>query len=363
MPFNPEQLSYAGKAAIDYYLKNDPIDNYNIARPWIKKLQEGKKEYGGGLQYVVEQLRYQNDSNFQPYFGDSQVSYNRKRTLQQAKYTWGAFHDGFGLNEDELAQNGIVMTDDRSATPSDAEKVQLTNLLSENMETLKLGWLENADIMLHLDGTQNSMDIPGLDALVSLTPDQGIVGGIDPSTAANSWWRNYVNTSIGSTGDGGMLEDMEIAWRHCIRVGGQPPDFILVGSDFLDAYREAAGSPGGAIQRQVFLGGKTGNKTATTLDPGVGSGISTGLYFKGVELIWDPVFQNLDALYSPATPWESRCYMLNMKYLNLRPIKGHWMIPRRPPRVYDRYIHYWALTAKMALTTGKRNAHAVLALA
>src|ERR1700761_8642343 len=132
MPFNPEQLSYAGKAAIDYYLKNDPIDNYNIARPWIKKLQEGKKEYGGGLQYVVEQLRYQNDSNFQPYFGDSQVSYNRKRTLQQAKYTWGAFHDGFGLNEDELTQNGIVMTDDKSSVPTEAEKVQLTNLLQEN---------------------------------------------------------------------------------------------------------------------------------------------------------------------------------------------------------------------------------------
>jgi hypothetical protein len=31
--------------------------------------------------------------------------------------------------------------------------------------------------------------------------------------------------------------------------------------------------------------------------------------------------------------------------------------------VYDRYVHYWALTAKAALTTGKRNAHAVLALA
>src|SRR6266404_9135667 len=138
MPFTSEQLAYAGRAAIDFFLKNDPTDSYNVDRPLIEKLMSGKKEYGGGLQYVVEQLRFQNDSNFQSYFGDQQVSYNRKRTLNQAKFIWGSFHDGFGLNEDELAQNGITMTDDRSSSPSDAEKIQLTNLLSENLASLKL---------------------------------------------------------------------------------------------------------------------------------------------------------------------------------------------------------------------------------
>src|SRR5580704_14189704 len=191
MPFTTEALTYGAQAAINFFLKNDPIDSYNVAHPLFSKLVAGKKSYGGALQYVVEQLRYQNDSNFQSYFGDSQVSYNRKRTLQQAKYIWGAFHDGFGLNEDELTQNGIVMTDDRSATPSDAEKVQLTNLLSENMETLKLGFAENFDIMLHRDGSQSTTDIPGLDSIVSLTPTHGVVGGIDAAT--NVWWRNYVN--------------------------------------------------------------------------------------------------------------------------------------------------------------------------
>jgi hypothetical protein len=170
MPFNSEQLAYAGKAAIDFFLKNDPIDQINVERPLIKKLMSGKQPYVGGLQYVVEQLRYSNDSNFQSYFGDSQVSYNRKRTLTQAKYAWGAFHDGFGLNEDELAQNGITMTDDKNAVASDAEVVQLTNLLNENMETLKLGFQENFDLMLHRDGTASATDIAGLDLLISLDP-------------------------------------------------------------------------------------------------------------------------------------------------------------------------------------------------
>ncbi len=316
----------------------------------------GKKEYGGGLQYVVEQLRYQNDSNFQSYFGSSQVSYNRKRTLQQAKYTWGSFHDGFGLNEDELVSNGISMTDDRSATPTEAEKVQLTNLLEENLETLKLGFQENFDIMLHRNGSQSATDIQGLDALVSTTPSSGIVGGIDPSV--NTWWQNYASTAINSGTAGNVTNAMETAWRACIRVGGQAPNKILAGDSFIDAYRKDAGSNAGSTTRQVIV--DSTNKKALTLDNGVGEGTSTGLYFKGVPIVWDPTMDTMDA---PAVPWLKRCYFLNTRRIQLRPIKGHWMVARRPPRVYDRYVHYWALTSKAALTTGKRNSNAVLAIA
>jgi len=362
MPFNSEQLAYAGNAAINYFLKNDPIDNYNINRPLIKKLMAEKKEYTGGLQYVVEQLRYQNDSNFQSYFGDSQVTYNRKRTLQQAKFVWGAFHDGFGLNEDELTQNGIVMTDDRNAVPTDAEKVQLTNLLEENMETLKLGFLENFDYMAHEDGTASTTNIPGLDLLISTASGTSqTVGTIQTNTTTNTWWQNYVSTGINSSTAGNVTNGLEKAWRACIKVGGQAPNYILAGELFIDAYRADAGSNAGYATKQVFV--EAGNKKAITLDNGTGEGTSTGLYFKGVEVIWDPVLDVLQANLSPSINWEKRCYMINTKHFKLRPIKGHWMIARRPPRVYDRYVHYWALTAKAAITTGKRNAHAVISIA
>ena len=359
MPFTSEQLAYAGRAALDYFLKNEPTDQYNVDRPLIDTFMAGKKEYGGGLQYVVEQLRFTNDSNFQSYFGSSQVSYNRKRTLQQAKYTWGAFHDGFGLDEDELVSNGISMTDDRSATPTEAEKVQLTNLLEENLETLKLGFQENFDIMLHRNGSQSATDIPGLDALISTTPGTGVVGGIDPSV--NTWWQNYANTGINSGTAGNVTNAMEVAWRACIRVGGKAPDFILAGESFIDAYRKDSGSVNGSTTRQVIV--QAGNKKAITLDNGVGEGTSTGLYFKGVPIMWDPVFATMDTLDAPAVAWVKRCYFMNKKRIQLRPIKGHWMVARRPPRVYDRYVHYWALTSKAALTTGKRNSHAVLSIA
>jgi hypothetical protein len=353
MPFNTEQLAYAGKHAIDYFLKNDPIDQINTERPLLAKLMGMKQDYAGGLQYVVEQLRKSNDSNFQSYFGDQQVTYNRKRTLEQAKYEWGSFHDGFGLNEDELAQNSITMTDDRSAAPSGDERARLTNLLQENMETLKTGFQENLDIMLHRDGTQSATDVPGLDHLVALTPTN-VVGGIDGNT--NTWWRNYSDSSVAQVD---LINTMELAWRECIRRGNSAPDFILVGSAFLDEYRTSASE---VVNRQITLGGRDGNRAGANMDASVGNGVRTGLYFKGVELMWDPVFDELDTLDNPATDWAKRCYFLNCRFLKLRPIKGHWMVPRTPPRVYDRYVHYWALTAKAALTTNKRNAHAVLAL-
>ncbi len=349
MPFNPEQLAYAGKAAIDFYLKNSPIDQINTERPLIKKLVAGKQNYGGGLQYVVEQLRISNDSNFQSYFGDGQVTYNRKRTLDQAKYAYGAFHDGFGLNEDELVQNGITMTDDKNATPTAAEKVQLTNLFEENMETLKLGFEENFDLMLHRDGSADEDDIAGLDHLIQLDPQvSSDVGTIDQ--ADNVFWRNYADLGIPVDE---LVGRMEIAWRECIRYGGFAPDFILVGGDFLDAYREAAAL---TVNRQI-TGAQGLQKGGVSVDAS-----TSAVYFKGVELVWDPVFDVLDAADSPDVPWAKRCYFINTKFLKLRPITGHWMISRKPPRVYDRYVHYFALTSKAAVTTGKRNAHAVLSL-
>jgi hypothetical protein len=365
-PFNEEQLTYAANHVIDHYLRNKPVDQVNVDRPLITELVKGKKNWGGGLQFVVENLRFSNDSNFQAYFGDSQVTYNRKRTLGQAKYTWGSFHDGFGLNEDELVQNGITMTDDRNAKSSGAERVQLVNLLEENSETLRLGFMENFDIMLHRDGTQDSLQIAGLDHLVSLTPGTGsVVGGIDDSV--QPLWVNHAEVGINTSSSANtLLNAMEDAWHESIRRGGATPNFLLAGEDFLEAYRTASKETGAGIQRQVVIGDSKGVRTGSMLDASVGNGIQSGLYFKGIEIMWDPVFDTLDDLEttSAAADWSKRLYMLNTKkHLKLRPISGHWMIKRSPPRVYDRYVHYFALTAKASMTTNKRNANAVITIA
>src|SRR5690606_11260377 len=121
--------------------------------------------------------------------------------------------------------------------------------------------------------------------LISTTPGAGaVVGGIDDS--ARPLWNNYADVDLDPSDADQFNQDMETAWRECIRRGGMTPNFLLAGGAFIDAYREVATA---TVNRQVHLGTGNGNRTATVLDPSVGEGVKTGLFFKGKEIMWDPV--------------------------------------------------------------------------
>lgn len=350
MPFSAQEIQDAGKIGLDFFLKNKPIDQVAIDRPLLKALMAKKKSAPGAKQFIVEQLRTGYGSNFQWFNGNQTVTYNRRVTNTQASYPWRSAHDGLALDEDRLIQNGIVITDEKGPkNATEAEQIQLTNLFEEQMEALRLGFQEQMSYQLHLDGTQNPDAITGLDGLLSLTPTTGTVGGIDRST--NAFWRNNVALGLTSTtGTGTILNQMEIAWRAAKRNGGTP-DLILVGSTFLDAFRNFMLSSYG---RMDFGSGTLGK----SIDAGTDS-----MSFHGVPLVWSPEFAELDARYGPATPWEKRAYFLNLDTIKLRPIEGQDMVTRKPPRAYDRYEYYWGITWRGALTMNRSNANAVLTVA
>lgn len=348
MPFNPEQLSYAGKAAMDYIVRQKPEDLYNIERPLLQMLNSGKKEFPGAKQYVQEKLRTTNDSNFQWFAPDGEVNYNRKRTLAEANFSWGSAHDGFALTEEELLQNYISVTDDKNAAPTTSEKHQFVNLITENTETLKLGFAEKFDYELHLDGTQSADAIPGLDLLVSTTPTTGTVGGIDRAT--QPLWRNYAKTGIAST-TGVLSAELNTALRACSLRGGMKPNKILAGSKAIDAYRAELR----ATHTVNINGGKGGI--------GAADASMNDLYFNGIAVEWDPVLDELQAATGAAVAWDKRFYMLNTRTIRLRPAKGQDMVTRNPPRVYNRYTHYWGITWRGAMTITRPSANAVLSIA
>ena len=169
MPFTSQEISDAGKVGLDFYLRNNPVDQIAIERPLLKALQGKKKSAPGAKQYIVVQLRYRYQSNFQWFNGSQVVTYNKRQSIEQANYAWRSAHDGFALDEDRLAQNGIKITEDTypgTSQASDAEKIQLTNLIEEQSEILRLGFEEKFSQALHLDGTQSSDALTGLDALI-----------------------------------------------------------------------------------------------------------------------------------------------------------------------------------------------------
>ena len=97
-----------------------------------------------------------------------------------------------------------------------------------------------------------------------------------------------------------------------------------------------------------------------TIDAATGSGTSTGLYFKGIEIVWDPQFEQLDALESPSIPWEKRCYFINTKYIELHDDSIDIVSPTRP---YNILALYQMVNLRLALVMKRANAHSVLSIA
>ncbi|MDQ2150067.1 phage major capsid protein [Alcaligenaceae bacterium C4P045] len=348
MPISAADLAEAGKISLDEYLRNDPVDQIGTQHPLLQKLMAGKKLFGGARQNIVENIRKGYGSNFQFGYGETPVLFNKRHTTEPATFPWRRATDALYIDHDRLFSNGIdVREGDRGAYKLEQnEKVQLVNLLTEQNEVLKLGFMEGLDLALHRDGTSGADAVTGLDGIISTTPTVGTVGGLDASTA--TYWRNFANVAISTATKGNVSGAMEAAWRACIRNGGVP-DFILAGTDFIDAYKAEI----------VFTQNAEAGK-AKTVDLGVGTGTKTGLYFKGVEIIWDPTFATLDALETPDVPWEKRCYFLNTKHLKYRDNDMNIVKPVRP---HDVLALYMMVILRMALTTNRRNAHAVLAIA
>jgi hypothetical protein len=350
MPINSSQLALGANYQLEVYSESDPVDQITRERPFYDFLMANKVMTAGGNAYYNEKVRISNDANYQNYFGDDQVSFNRRDPVRLAKFPWYNHHDGFALNEDELVANGITYTDDANAVVSGAEKFQLVNLLKENYTALKEGVQEQFDIETHLDGSQNAKAVPGLDSLVSTTPTVGTVGGINAATS--TYWQNNADMGISTATAGNLTDHMETMWRACRLYGGMTPTDIFVGQTFLDKYRQE-------FQATIVRQAQTGGRQVSHADVA-----TEDLYFHGIKLVWDPTFEALDTLLGAITyPWTKRAYFLNRKTFKLRPISGHWMVNRKPPRMYDRYVHYFGLTSKYRMTINKRNANAVLSVA
>lgn len=206
--------------------------------------------------------------------------------------------------------------------------------------------MQKLDMEIHRSGTQSTDAVAGLDALISTAPTTGVIGGLDRATA--TYWRNYAETGIQTGTVGTLAQRMEYAWRKAIKNGGSP-NFILAGGKFIDAYR-----------KEITVTNMADAKSVKTLDAGVGTGVNTGLYFKGIEIIWDPAFEDLDALETPTVQWEKRCYFLNTKFLKLRDDDMDIVTPIRP---HDVLAMYAMVNLRLALSLSRSNAQAVLAIA
>ncbi|MGH8172310.1 MAG: phage major capsid protein, partial [Rhodanobacteraceae bacterium] len=76
MPVTPAQLLAGANYQLQSYAKDDPVDQFSVDRPFAKWLIANKVDtvFGNGI--YNEKIRVSNDSNYQNYSGDDQVTYN-----------------------------------------------------------------------------------------------------------------------------------------------------------------------------------------------------------------------------------------------------------------------------------------------
>lgn len=352
MPFNATQIDQIGHYAITDFAKNEPVDQVNTGHPfydWLVRHKDARPAVG---QFFSENIYISNDSNGQNYFGADQVTYNSRDPNRLTYWPWFNYHNGFGFDEDTLKAAGIIKTDDREAVASAAERSILWDRLKAAYETARKGEDEDLAVEFLYDGTQSSKAVPGVGSIISLTPNTGVVGGIDAAT--NTYWRN--NTSLGivtTTPANGLINAAgKNMIRAAMRYGGKRPTAIFAGLAFIQALE----TENRAISHLNVTMNNSGR--GTNYD-GVVNDVSLG----GIPVIWDPTFETVDAKYSPATPYTKRAYMVSEDALRLRPVTGFWKLDRKPPRVYDRYVHYWARTSSYRLTTNRRNGLSLMTIA
>lgn len=348
MPFTTQQYLRGANYSLNTYNEVEPIDQINIKHRLLEIFIAKKEETSFGNGLYRDPVYYDNDSNAQNYFGADQVDYNERDPAMWTQVPYYNLHDGFWFDEDRLLAAGIYLDDDNAGSmPTPQEKEALLNLLKQSYRACKNSMQRHLAFEVYLDGSQSTKAMPGLEHLIAAVPGSATVLGIDDSTY--TWWRNNADIGVAAAD---LIDSMEDMWKDCMLYGDGVPDLIVCGREFHNTLRAQAGL---TINRQINDGGN--KKGGITLDPG-----TDALFFHGVEVVWDPTLDAMDAELATTTRTKT-CYFLNTKRIKFRPVKRNWMKSAKPERLPDRYVHYFAKKAKYALSTDQRNALGVIRLA
>lgn len=347
MPLSAIQVENLGKSVLDNFRKNPPVDQINVERPLYDELIKKAKPIEGGKEFLVSQLFIGNNDNTQAYAGNARVTYNNRNPDEQVKFRFTNLHAGFTVSEDEMVRAGVKINDDNGKNlATRAEALALAGFMESKMKALDEGHKDSIHAQMWLDGTQGVDNIPGIDALVSLTPTVGTIGSL--SAVTNTYWRNDARTGLAST-LAALTDAMEKAKRAIMRTKGRVTH-IYAGSDFIDALRNAVLA---ANQTQItYTGGGT-----------IGIDMATKqMKFDGIPIQWVPDFDTSFGT-SPAVPFAKRCYMLDLRYIAFGRDADNFMRARFPGRPVDQYVFFYAMTSTIAMETTGRNKQAVLSLA
>ena len=347
MPFTAQEIENIANATLDFHLERGHVESQTIQeRPLYDQILKTSREFPGAKEFVTERVKGVYTTTLQGFKDSQTVGYANPANIKTASYVWKLMHSGIEFTMHEMAINGIHFSETNTgaggSNASEAEQIQLANLLEDKLEDMTEGTERDLDRMFHEDGTTDPDLVPGVPSFVVDDPtDALVVGGIDQ--LANPWWRNRANLNIavtsGTPEDQILINTLSKEWRQLRRYGGRPT-IALCGETWLDWMEKELRARGVYTQEGWAAKGKIDVSMAD-------------LVFKNCMFVYDPTLDDLsksDYMY-----WLD----ISRRSIQLRPLASEWMKRHTPSRPEDKYVFYRALTSMAALTCKRRNANGV----
>jgi hypothetical protein len=370
MAFTAGEITNIANAALDYYWAR-PEEFFQTLqdKPLLKYYEgSGAKTFPGGKGNISVALHGQfgdgsGNDVVKGYTHNDTVGFFTPANIVRGNYPWREHHIGLTLTHTELKIDGIsvVDTDGRETVEhTDREETVLVNLFQDKLFELGEQYARGMNGLMWADGTADPKALAGMQYLISVDPSVGVIGGLDQSLTANSWWRNRAHTaafgakvtgtpSLGAWGGdaitsdpangGALLTVLQTEYRQLIRYGGKPT-MALCGSDFI-----------GAMEVEVRA---NGNYTMTGFAPA--RDISMGeLNYMGTPFQYDPSLDDLGL--------QKRCYWFDPKKIFLAKMTEEWRKDHTPARPANQFVLYKSITSTGQMVATQRNSSLVIDIA
>lgn len=342
MPLTATELANLANASLDFHLREGAQSQILQDRPLFNDLVAAKDEFPGGKEFITEAVKGQYTTSMRGYDHDDEQQYVNPANIKRTSVKWYEVSSGISTTYTELKRNGIIVTSDGDeyggSSVSNAEMVQLTNILDDKIDDLMEGSKRSLAEMFWRDGTQDAKAIPGILSFILDSPTTGTTFGID--RAANSWWRNRATLGIDSStaANQNLVNTLQKEFRQLRRYAKNPKHRIYAGSTFMDYFEKELRSKG-----NYTLEGwsKIGKIDASIAD----------IAFKGIAIQYEPLLDDLSR--------DKYAYVLDMNQIKLTTMNGEWMKKHTPRRPVEKYAMYMALTVTGAIKARQLNSSGV----
>lgn len=331
--------------ALDFYVRKEMLLQTTQDKPLLAFLEGGKKTFPAAKQYISEPVQgsVMNDTSgfFAGYTGDSALTFTQMALGVRATYAWKEVHAGFVITHTQLKQDGITVVDGESKTSDHSDAAtRLTPILKSAMADFGESWSRAKNLMLWQDGSQDSNQVPGVQAILQDDPTTGTVGSL--SQATYSWWRSRVKLDLSASAENQTITNFFTNEILQLKKRGGKPSKILCGSAFWAALNIEVRAKG--IYTQSGFSNKDNDIGLQKISIG---GIGTFEY--------DPTLDDLGL--------SKRCYVFDKSKITLRPMEGEDNKTLLPARPYQYLVMLKSMTWTGGLQATQLNGMGVYGIA